>query len=450
QRTIRLGPAVDLPDEVHPVYGEDALALARATAAIDAAAHYIDDITVTCPLGLGAGLGDVVSVPVDGVAVIGQVESITWTATPDGTMEQAVIRRHVAIAPQQFVEITPPSVADDTGETDKTTGISGNVLTNDDTGLIVVAVNGLSSNVGVAVDGSNGGSFTIAADGAWTFSPDGDFALLEGSETADTSVTYHASDGTAEAVATLTVTVSAASAALWTPAQISGALWFDPDDEAHRSLVNADISSLTDVIGGTVTVSQGVSAYKPVILADALAGHDVAVFGGDDRLLGSTTAYGTNPVSVFSVWKTTDSSGTDIMAMLGASANNKGLGISRNTSASGYNVFVWNGPEPYIAGAVNTWTMHLGQRNASGVRVGLNGSLSTYTATTVSLDSGQIAVGIAANNIDGAVNGQLAALVIGDFSDADVDMLFGWAAHKYGLAASLPTDHPYKSTAPTL
>lgn len=90
QRTIRIGPAVDLPDEIHPVYSTDNLALVRATAAINGAAHYVDDVAVACPRGLGAGIGDVVSVPVDGVAVVGQVESVTWTATPDGTTEQAV------------------------------------------------------------------------------------------------------------------------------------------------------------------------------------------------------------------------------------------------------------------------------------------------------------------------------------------------------------------------
>lgn len=212
-RTIRLGPAVDLPDEIHPVYGTDDLALARATAVIDAAAHNIDDITVTCPLGLGAGIGAVVSVPVDGVAVVGQVESITWTATSDGTTEQAVIRRHVAIAPEPVVEVTPPTVADDTGTATHLAGTSGNVLTNDEAGLTVVGVNGMSGNVGIAVDGDNGGLFTIASDGAWAFDPNDDFALLEGAETAETSVTYHASDGAAEAMATLTVTVSRANVA---------------------------------------------------------------------------------------------------------------------------------------------------------------------------------------------------------------------------------------------
>lgn len=211
QREIRINPTVDLPDEIHPIYGDNDMAMARATAAIDEAAHYRDDVTATCPLGLGAGIGDIVNVSVDGVAVVGQVESITWTATPDGTPEQAVIRRYVAIAPDEFVEptpATPPTVADDAGATDPTTSISGNVLTNDDAGLYVVAVNGLVVNVGEAIEGSNGGMFVVAANGDWSFNPGDDFGSVLPGESVDTSISYHASDGIAEAMALLTVTVS--------------------------------------------------------------------------------------------------------------------------------------------------------------------------------------------------------------------------------------------------
>lgn len=267
QREIRINPQVDLPDEAHPVYGDDDMALARATAAIDEAAHYRDDVTVSCPLGLGAGLGDMVSVPVDGAAVVGQVESITWAATPDGATEQAVIRRHVAIAPDAFVEPVLPTVADDTGTATHLAGTSGNVLTNDATGLTVVAVNGLSSNVGAAVDGDNGGSFTISADGSWVFAPDSDFDLLSGSETADTSVTYHASDGAAEAMATLTVTVSHANAA---PVAV---------DDVGATTANATTSGNvltndTDADVDSLTVSQvaGSSANVGVAVAGSSGG----------------------------------------------------------------------------------------------------------------------------------------------------------------------------------
>lgn len=211
-REIRINPSVDLPDEIHPIYVDDDMALARATAAIDAAAHYPEDVAVSCPLGFGAGIGDIVSAPVDAAPVVGQGESITWTGAPGGASEQVVIRRYVAIAPEPSIAPpAPPAVADDAGATDAATTTSGNVLTNDESGLTVVAVNGLSGNVGVAVAGNNGGLFTIASNGTWTFDPAGEFTHLVGTESATTSVAYHASDGVGEAMGILTVTVSSAA-----------------------------------------------------------------------------------------------------------------------------------------------------------------------------------------------------------------------------------------------
>lgn len=292
QRTIRIGPAVDLPDEIHPVYGDDEMALARATAAIDEAAHYRDDVTATCPLGLGAVLGDVVSVPVDGAAVVGQVEAITWTATPDGTTEQSVIRRHVAIAPEPYVEptpITPPTVADDTGTTDAATATSGNVLTNDDAGLTVVAVNGLSASVGVAVAGSNGGTFTITSSGAWTFDPAGDFATLSGSETADTSVTYYASDGTGEAMGTLTVTVSRANAPI-DPYWSSITLLIQPPDDTVSGLTSVNDRSQVD---STVLLYNGAhtdtTQEYPTIIFDGSNDYGLVPYSGGADITGQCT-----------------------------------------------------------------------------------------------------------------------------------------------------------------
>lgn len=103
-----------------------------------------------------------------------------------------------------------PSAASDVNTADEETSATGNVLTNDMgiRGLSVVAVSGSANNVGVATAGSNGGLFTINADGSYVFDPNGEFALA-GEETAVTSITYHAGIGLAAKMATLTVTVSA-------------------------------------------------------------------------------------------------------------------------------------------------------------------------------------------------------------------------------------------------
>ena len=90
--------------------------------------------------------------------------------------------------------------------TDNTALISGNLLEGT-TGLTISQVNSDPLNVGIDVAGSNGGLFRIYANGSWTFDPNSEFGALFYPDTADTSVTYHASDGVSEAMATLTITV---------------------------------------------------------------------------------------------------------------------------------------------------------------------------------------------------------------------------------------------------
>lgn len=569
QRTIRLGPAADLPDEIHPVYGDDALAMVRATAAIDAAAHYLDDVTVSCPLGLGAGLGDVVSVPVDGTAVVGQVESITWTATPDGTTEQAVIRRHVAIAPEPFVEIVPPTVADDTGTATHNAAASGNVLTNDGTGLVVVAVGGLSANVGEAIAGDNGGLFTIESDGAWTFDPNDDFNLLEGDETADTSVTYHASNGSSEAMATLTVTVSvantapvavddagathaeattsgnvltndtdadddelvvskvagsagnvgnpvagsngglftigsdgawsfdpdgdfsdltgeqtattsvtyhvsdgedddegtltvtvsAASSTAWTPAEITTALWLDAADSGTITLTSGKVSQWADKSGNARHVSQSSDAARPVITAAGQNGMDVVTFDGNDTLATAANfpETGNAEFSVFWVHtKTTSTKG----CVFGWGNHNTALqcigwyddGTYAGPSFSGGAAY--NAVSPAAGFNVWAYTKAAGAINATSVltKNGSSAGTSGHSTSTPNIASAPLVLGRWATYTLSLLIGSVAEFIIlpSAAAEADRQKVEGYLAHKWGLDASLPTDHPYKSAAPTV
>ena len=114
-----------------------------------------------------------------------------------------------------------PVATDDTGITDQDTAITataaatganpGLLLNDSDTDgetLTISQVDGATANLGKAIDGSNGGEFTISANGAWSFNPDGDFDDLAEGATATTTVQYTVTDGTATDTATLTVTVT--------------------------------------------------------------------------------------------------------------------------------------------------------------------------------------------------------------------------------------------------
>lgn len=462
ERVIRIGPAVDLPDEIHPIYGDDDLAVVRATAGINAAAHYTDDLAVSCPNGLGAGLGSIVSVPADGADIVGQSESITWTGTPNGASESAVVRRHVAIAPEPHVDpvpITPPAVADDEADTDAVTEASGNVLANDEPGLTVVAVNGLAANVGIEVAGSDGGVFVIDDDGAWTFDPDGDFAALEVSETADTSVTYHASDGTSEAMATLTVTVSSSAAEQWTPAEITTALWLDAADAGTITLTSGKVSQWRDKSGNSRHVAQATAAAQPVITAAAQNGLDVVTFDAGDVL--STSANfpetGNAEFSVFWVSaKTTTAKGCvfgwgNVGTALGATGwydDGTYIGIGyggghqyySSAPPAGYNVL------GYVksAGAINT---------TSDMRINGTGSGTTgHSTSTPNIAAQPFSVGRWAGYTSALLAGSIAELIVLPVAAvaATREFIEGYLAHKWGLAALLPSGHPYKSTPPTV
>jgi hypothetical protein len=449
QRTVRIGPMVDLPDEIHPIFGgDDDMALARATAAIDEGAHYRDDVTVTCPLGLGAGLGDTVSVPVDSDAVTGQVESITWTATPDGASDLTVIRRHVAIAPEAFVEPTPPTpptLAADTASTDATTEASGNVLDNDDPALTVVAVNGLSSGVGSAVAGSAGGLFTVNSDGSWTFDPDGDFDEIE--EDTDTAVTYYASDGEAEASTTLTVTVSPVSSPLWTPDDITTALWLDADDPASITLNGSTVSQWADKSGNDRHLAQSTPSCQPSM--GTQNGRDTVSFDGTDDVLGSASRVLGDIYTIAWVAKNRVQSQTSWALGQGSAGGTGRMYATLEYSDKLFIHQVDNGAQVVSGTPAGGHKLYALTRSgaSSAIKIdggpAINGSVDTDTVQNTSFT-----VGGALGNY-GAIDVCEVVVFLSVVSAGDIQRLEGYLAHKWGLADSLPAGHPYKSAAPT-
>ncbi|NNF78440.1 MAG: hypothetical protein HKN05_10470 [Rhizobiales bacterium] len=124
-----------------------------------------------------------------------------------------------------------PIAADDTATTNTTTPVTSlNVLANDidpdgsSANLFVSAVASFAANVGVAVAGSGGGQFTIAADGTASFDPNGEFSGLAPGTSTTTAIEYVVRDPDGrEAVATYTVTVATPGASTGSTIQINAA-----------------------------------------------------------------------------------------------------------------------------------------------------------------------------------------------------------------------------------
>ena len=117
-----------------------------------------------------------------------------------------------------ILDTTPPTALDDTataGEDDGDTPLPGRLTDNDNDAAgtdPVTAVAGSAANPGTAVDGDNGGRFTVNADGSASFDPDGAFEDLAAGDTRDSGVDVTIRDVAGNtATARLTVTVEGAN-----------------------------------------------------------------------------------------------------------------------------------------------------------------------------------------------------------------------------------------------
>ena len=102
-----------------------------------------------------------------------------------------------------------------TNEDSSTSTVNADLLLNDSDAdgdpLTITGVGGDRANVGKATNGSNGGSFIIHANGAWSFNPGTAFDDLADDATRTTSMAYTLYDGRDTETATLTVTVTGAN-----------------------------------------------------------------------------------------------------------------------------------------------------------------------------------------------------------------------------------------------
>ncbi|MFP1683150.1 Ig-like domain-containing protein [Alloalcanivorax sp. C16-1] len=183
-----------------------------------------------------------------------------------------------------------PVAVNDTGTTTENSTTSGNVLTNDsdpegDT-LTVSQVGGEATDVGEAVDGDNGGRFTINEDGSYSFDPNGDFDDLAVGESRTTSIEYQISDGEGGFdTATLTITVTGVNDA---PTVVTGDVPEAQSNDDSDVVNGLDVSGAFSDVDGSDTLTYSANGLPPGLSINATTGvisgtlERDASQGGDD------------------------------------------------------------------------------------------------------------------------------------------------------------------------
>lgn len=268
------------------------------------------------------------------------------------------------------------------------------------------------------------------------------------------------------------------SAALWTPLNMA---------VVPQIYLDAQDSVVTDVSGACSAISnlgsmgadgdflQAASGSRPAILNAELNGKRVLSFDGtDDVMTGDTVAQKNILRNVAAGWcfliykkRGSDSAyrralhiptgGTALprLVVWAGLADNKPTMQARRLDAD---ATVTASSTTTSVGAY-AMLLHTVNYTTRAGRIYKNGSLDvdnpTFTAAagntsdTASVEA--IAIGARTGGVVPA-DIDLATVVVSREmpSDSDIDKLFGWAAHKYGLTASLPVGHPYKTLPPTV
>ena len=245
---------------------------------------------------------------------------------------------------------------------------------------------------------------------------------------------------------------------LWTPSDLgSGILtaWYDAD--AIKTADGTSLSSWTDSSGNANTASQSVAVRKPTVKTNQLHGRTVIRFDGTNDILtdGDIAALdvGTGDIWMACVLKSTDDSGLQNFFEKGHQSfglsslanGNLQICLGSTSNAPVQNAGNWSRTNFIIVTGSRVSNTNSGFVN--GVATDTTGTTDNASiSNSNSFDIGSRAIGA------GPMTGDIAEILVGGatLTTSNRQEIEGYLAHKWGLTANLPSDHPYKSIPPTV
>jgi len=240
---------------------------------------------------------------------------------------------------------------------------------------------------------------------------------------------------------------------LWTPAQISAALWLDAADASTITTVSGAVSEWRDKSGNARHATQESSNRRPAYTNGGLNGKNVLTFA-DDFLSNASVDWGNSASSVFIVLAPSGP-GTfrNIIATGTGLINQWSYGI---TAANAYAIFqILVGSQAFSTTPSITDILCFTSPGRSSTSVSAtlttNGTLNgTQTRSHANLTSAAGIIIGSNNSISEPFTGFIGEIVLVPqiVSTTTRQQVEGYLAHKWGLTANLPANHPYKSVAP--
>jgi hypothetical protein len=247
---------------------------------------------------------------------------------------------------------------------------------------------------------------------------------------------------------------------LWTPAAISTALWLDAADASTITTVSGGVSEWRDKSGYERHFSQATIGIQPVYATNVLNNKNVINFVSADSLTRSAIPFndlGNNSLYVVSNRTGRPSQYNVVIILTRAQFRIRNMVANYSSANAGKWGTYTTADFPSPSGSINaSYSINLmvadQATNAylfyqNGTYQGSNGVVNV---NATGFTDGACWIGN--DQYNSSLEGNIAEVVFCNEKNSDLtrQRIEGYLAHKWGLTANLPSDHPYKSTPPYL
>ena len=245
---------------------------------------------------------------------------------------------------------------------------------------------------------------------------------------------------------------------VWNPGMLSTALWLDAADASTITESGGAVSQWNDKSGNGRNATQATSSSRPTLTTAAQNSRNVITFDGSaDFMEFSGITLDNNNTFVFSVYNRTaaNTHNIDVGSITAStSAPERGYGNLWFTDNILYSILRSTGIGIHGTASTATGvTLNSLARNDTGTQAWRNGTILGTRQTAASAANPVLNQIGRQNSPSGFYysTGFIAEIIIGrfDISDATRQKIEGYLAHKWGLTANLPSNHPYKLVGPT-
>lgn len=249
-------------------------------------------------------------------------------------------------------------------------------------------------------------------------------------------------------------------AALWTPAQLTTALWLDAADTSTITESGGAVSQWDDKSGNSRHVTQSTPSRQPAYSATGLNSKPTIDFDGSDDFLKNATFQPAGAVSCFLVFNRDSVGGIFIntqrtngifeinggfgggyrnITFTATGAINPSLGFDIASGGANQNAILG----VQYDGSGSTSADFVARLNGSNQSIVNGGALGFANETGFTIG------GRVVQNL-GFYDGRVSELIFtnSQLTLSDVQKIEGYLAHKWGLTANLPANHPYKTAVP--